>query len=149
MYCIKCGKPTESGVLCAGCQQKLAEQTVCTTDNVDAEVIPAEQQVVVVEKTMRVVSEADLEENQKKACKNQLSSAIVAFIFSILAFVPIVGILCAIAATALSGAVFGLLQKSPFTAIGVAVIFVVFLFAKNKNKNTHDDDDHDIYMHDE
>ena len=55
----------------------------------------------------------------------------------------------AIAATALSGAVFGLLQKSPFTAIGVAVIFVVFLFAKNKNKNTHDDDDHDIYMHDE
>ena len=82
MYCIKCGKPTESGVLCADCQQKLAEQTVCTTDNVDAEVIPAEQQVVVVEKTMRVVSEADLEENQKQACKNQLSSAIVAFIFS-------------------------------------------------------------------
>ncbi len=101
MYCIKCGKPTESGVLCADCQQKLAEQTVCTTDNVDAEVIPAEQPVVVVEKTMRVVSEADLEENQKKACKNQLSSAIVAFVFSILAFVPIVGILCAIAAMAI------------------------------------------------
>ena len=55
----------------------------------------------------------------------------------------------AIVATALSGAGFGVLEKSPFTAIGVAVIFVVVLFAKNKNKNAQHDDDHDIYMHDE
>ena len=54
-----------------------------------------------------------------------------------------------IVATAISGAAFELLDKSPFTAIGVAIIFVVFLFSKNKNKHAHHEDDHDEYMHDE
>jgi len=54
-----------------------------------------------------------------------------------------------IIATALSGAGFGILEKSPFTAMGIAVIFVVILFAKNKNKHSQQDDDHDIYMHEE
>jgi len=60
----------------------------------------------------------------------------------ILAFVSI-------AVTALSGVGFGIIEKSPFTAMGVAVIFVVILFAKNKNNHNNNEEDHDIYLHDE
>lgn len=54
-----------------------------------------------------------------------------------------------IVVTSLSGVVFELLEKSPFTAIGVAIIFIVFLFAKNKSKHAHNEDDHEEYMHDD
>jgi len=47
--------------------------------------------------------------------------------------------------TSVFGIVFGILEKSPFTSIGVAIVFIVILFAKNKNKNSHHDEDHDIY----
>ena len=51
--------------------------------------------------------------------------------------------------SALAGAGFEVLEKSPFTAIGVAVIFVVFLFAKNKSKHAHHEDDEEDYTKDE
>ena len=51
--------------------------------------------------------------------------------------------------TGLSGVIFGLFEKSPFTAIGVAIIFVVLIFAKNKNKYAHHEDDNEHYLHDE
>ncbi len=54
-----------------------------------------------------------------------------------------------VAVTALSGVIFGLFQKSPFTAIGVAVIFIVLLFAKNKRNDAHHEEDHEHYLHDE
>lgn len=54
-----------------------------------------------------------------------------------------------IAVTALAGAGFGIIEKSPFTAIGVAIIFIIVILAKNKNKNNHTEEDHDIYLHDE
>ena len=57
--------------------------------------------------------------------------------------------IAAIIVTALSGAGFDLLEKTPFTAMGVAIIFIVIIFAKNKNKHDHHEEDHDIYMHDE
>ena len=51
------------------------------------------------------------------------------------------------ALTVLSGPLFVLLGKSPFTAIGVAAIFSIFNFAmhRNKSKEHHDDesDHHD------
>ncbi len=51
----------------------------------------------------------------------------------------------AIAVTSVFGILFGFLERSPFTSIGVAIVFVVILFAKNKNKNSHHEEDHDIY----
>ena len=54
-----------------------------------------------------------------------------------------------IVVTAISGILFGMLAKSPFTAIGIAIIFVVLLFAKNKNKNTNHEEDHEEYLKDE
>ncbi len=68
--------------------------------------------------------------------------------FGLLVKHKILGIIGIIAST-ISGVVFGLLDKSPFTSIGVAIVFVVFLFAKNKNSNSHHDDDHDIYTDDD
>lgn len=37
--------------------------------------------------------------------------------------------------TVISGPLFVLLNKSPFTAIGVAAIFTIFNFATHRNKN--------------
>ncbi len=49
-----------------------------------------------------------------------------------------------IAVSALSGVIFVLLEKSPFTAIGIAAVFAIFIFASNKKKNQkHDTDDED------
>ena len=73
---------------------------------------------------------------------------IIPLAFGLLTKHKILGII-AIIVTALSGVGFDLLEKSPFTAMGVAIIFLVFLFAKNKNKNTKHEEDHDVYMHDE
>ena len=55
-----------------------------------------------------------------------------------------------LASSAVSGIIFSILEKSPFTAIGVALVFAIAIFAKNKHKNVDDDhDDHDIYLGDE
>ncbi len=55
-----------------------------------------------------------------------------------------------IAVTALSGIGFELIGQSPFTSIGVAVVFAVAIFAKNRHSNAHHHfDDHDIYFDDE
>jgi len=73
---------------------------------------------------------------------------VVPLLFGILTkhrFLGIIGIV----SSAISGIIFELFQKSPFTAIGVAFVFAIAIFAKNKNKNrpSHDDhDDHDIYL---
>lgn len=50
-----------------------------------------------------------------------------------------------IVATSLTGVLFSLLDKSPFTAIVVAVLFILFNIA-NKKRNSHsaDDNDNDI-----
>lgn len=49
-----------------------------------------------------------------------------------------------ILSSAVFGIIFSLLDKSPFTAMGVAVVFVMFIFASNKRKNKSlDDDDND------
>ena len=56
-----------------------------------------------------------------------------------------------VAVTVVSSLIFVLLDKSPFTAIGVALVFVIVIFTKNKNKNRDDSleqDDHDIYLGD-
>ncbi len=55
----------------------------------------------------------------------------------------------AIVATIISGVIFVIFDKPPFTAIGVAIIFLVFLFAKNKNKHYKDNEDHEEYLNDE
>ena len=55
-----------------------------------------------------------------------------------------------VSSTVLSSMIFVLLDKSPFTSIGVALVFVIVIFTKNKNKDSHiEQDDHDIYLGDE
>ena len=55
-----------------------------------------------------------------------------------------------VSSTVLSSLIFVLLDKSPFTSIGVALVFVIVIFTKNKNKDSHtEQDDHDIYLGDE
>ena len=74
---------------------------------------------------------------------------IVPLLFGLLTKHKILGII-GIASSAVSGVIFALLDKSPFTSIGVAIVFAIAIFAKNKNKNSSDDkDDHDIYLGDE
>ncbi len=68
--------------------------------------------------------------------------------FGLLTKHKLIGIIGA-AVTSASGILFAVLDKSPFTAIGVAIVFIVFIFSKNKNKNSHDEDDHDIYLDEE
>ena len=54
--------------------------------------------------------------------------------------------------TVLSSLIFVLLDKPPFTAIGVAIVVLIIIFTKSKNKNkeNHDErDDHDIYLGDD
>lgn len=48
-----------------------------------------------------------------------------------------------ILASAAFGIIFSLIDKSPFTAMGIAVVFVMFIFASNKRKNKSTDDDDD------
>ena len=49
--------------------------------------------------------------------------------------------------TAVSGVIFVLLDKSPFTAIAIAAIFSIFNIARcNKGKYRQDDADEDIYF---
>ncbi len=78
-----------------------------------------------------------------------LLCGIVPLIFGILSKSHIFGIV-GIVVTALTGIIFSLLDKSPFTAIGIAIVFVIVLFARNKRRNAqHDQDDNDIFMDDE
>ena len=75
--------------------------------------------------------------------------AVIPFVFGLLTKHLVIGIVGAVFTIA-SGVVFELLEKSPFTAIGVALVFAIIIFTKNKNKHSHDDhDDHDIYFGDE
>jgi hypothetical protein len=50
--------------------------------------------------------------------------------------------------TSAFGVIFAVLEKSPFTAMSVALAFLIFNFASNKHKNNHhhhDYHDDDIY----
>ena len=73
---------------------------------------------------------------------------IIPLIFGLVIKHKVLGIV-AIVVSGLSGAAFELLEKSPFTAIGVAIIFLVFLFAKYKSKNANHEEDHEEYLNDE
>ncbi len=75
---------------------------------------------------------------------------LVPLIFGLLSKSLVFGVI-GISASALTGVLFSVLDKSPFYAIGIALIFAVILFAKNKNQKKHDDhhEDHGIYMDDE
>ena len=48
-----------------------------------------------------------------------------------------------ISASALAGILFNVLDKSPFSSIVVAVLFVIIIIASNKRKNKHTQDDID------
>ncbi len=66
----------------------------------------------------------------------------VPLLFGIFTKHKIIGIV-GISVTALSGLLFALLDKSPFTSIGIAAVFAIFIFARNKKKNQeHYDDEH-------
>lgn len=45
-----------------------------------------------------------------------------------------------IVSSALSGMVFAFLGKSPFTAIGIALVFIIAIFANHKRKNMREND---------
>ena len=47
----------------------------------------------------------------------------------------------AIVSTALSGMLFSLLEKSPFSAFVVAILFVVIIIASNKHRARHNHDE--------
>ncbi len=69
---------------------------------------------------------------------------IVPLIFGLIIKNNILGI-AGLISSAISGIVFAILDKSPFTAIGISIVFIVFLFANYKKKNSH----HDDYEHEE
>lgn len=48
-----------------------------------------------------------------------------------------------IVSTALSGTLFSLLDKSPFTSFVVAVLFVLIIIASNKHTSRHNQDDYE------
>ncbi len=74
---------------------------------------------------------------------------IVPLVFGLLSKMYLSSIL-GIVSTALSGIVFSVLDKSPFTSVGVAIVFLVIIFAQRKKKNADNDiDEHDEYMDDE
>ena len=79
-----------------------------------------------------------------------LLCGLLPLIFGFLFKNHVIGVI-GIVASALMGALFSVLHRSPFTAVGVAIIFVVILLVKNKNKQKqHEtDDDDEMYMDDE
>ena len=46
-----------------------------------------------------------------------------------------------LAVSSITGALFSLIEKSPFTAMIMSIIFVIFIFSMNKKKTEHQDDD--------
>lgn len=66
----------------------------------------------------------------------------IPLLFGIFTSHKLLGIIGA-SVSVIAGPIFVLLEKSPFTAIGVAAIFTIFNFAthRNKNKPHHDDDE--------
>jgi len=70
----------------------------------------------------------------------------VPLLFGLLTKHKILGII-GISASALSGILFAILEKSPFTAIGIALVFSIFNFAshKKKNQNHNDEDEHNDF----
>ena len=60
----------------------------------------------------------------------------------------IIGIV-GIAVTIVFGILFSALNKSPFTAIGVAILFAIIIFLSNRNKHRiHEDEDDDFFSND-
>ena len=47
----------------------------------------------------------------------------------------------ALAASSVTGSLFSLIDKSPFTAMIMAIIFVIFIFSMNKKEIEHFDED--------
>lgn len=73
-----------------------------------------------------------------------LLCGLVPLIYGFLTNKRIFGIV-GIAVTAVSGIVFSILDKSPFTAMVIAALFLLFNFADNKRHSKHKDDtDNDI-----
>ncbi len=78
-----------------------------------------------------------------------LLCGIIPLIFGLLIKSHLIGIIGTVS-TALSGILFSTLEKSPFTAVGIAIVFVVVMFAKNKRNNVQNErNDHNIYWDDE
>ena len=46
-----------------------------------------------------------------------------------------------LAASSATGALFSLANKSPFTAMVMSIIFVIFIFSMTKKENNHHDED--------
>ena len=65
---------------------------------------------------------------------------VVPLIFGLYTKHKILGVV-GISVTALSGVLFVLFEKSPFTAIGVAAVFSIFNFASHKKKNQPEEED--------
>ncbi len=71
--------------------------------------------------------------------------AMVPLIFGLLTKHKMLAIVGAVV-TALSGVLFSALDKPPFTAIGIAVLFVVIIFGSIKKKNHKENDDEDDFF---
>lgn len=70
-----------------------------------------------------------------------LLCGLIPLIYGILTAHRTLGIIGA-AATSLTGVLFSILEKSPFTALVVAALFILFSIA-NKKRNSHSDDEFD------
>lgn len=74
---------------------------------------------------------------------------VLPLVFGLLIKNKLLGII-GIVSSSLSGVLFAALDKSPFTAIGISIVFIIALFANHKRKKMHDDDmDNDENMNDE
>ena len=57
--------------------------------------------------------------------------------------------LVGIAVTVGFGILFSTLEKSPFTAVGVAILFAIIIFLSNRNKHRLHEDDEDEFLNDD
>ena len=64
---------------------------------------------------------------------------VLPLVFGLLIKNKLLGII-GIVSSSLSGLLFAALDKSPFTAIGISIVFIIALFANHKRKKMHDDD---------
>lgn len=64
---------------------------------------------------------------------------VLPLVFGLLIKNKLLGII-GIVSSSLSGMLFAALDKSPFTAIGISIVFIIALFSKHKRKKMHDDD---------
>lgn len=74
---------------------------------------------------------------------------VLPLVFGLLIKNKLLGII-GIVSSSLSGVMFAALDKSPFTAIGISIVFIIALFANHKRRKMHDDDtDNDENMNEE